>query len=44
MSHHDVTESAYTEQEQEDNSRADTAALFAIVVILVGMLVFFAAS
>lgn len=43
MSHHE-TESAYTPQEQEENSRIDALAIFSMVVIAVGLLVFFVAS
>ncbi|MDO8908855.1 MAG: hypothetical protein Q7W55_10210 [Pseudohongiella sp.] len=43
MSHHD-TESAYTPQEIEENSRVDALAIFSIVVIAIGLVVFFVAG
>jgi hypothetical protein len=43
MSHHD-TESAYTPQEIEENSRIDALAIFSIVVIVVGIVVYYVAG
>lgn len=43
MSHHDI-ESAYTPQEQEENSRVDALAIFSMVVIVIGLVVFYVAS
>lgn len=44
MSHHHSAESAYTPQEQEENSRVDALAIFSIVVIMVGLVIFYVAS
>jgi hypothetical protein len=43
MSQHE-TESAYTPQEQEENSRVDALAIFSIVVVAIGLLVFYVAT
>ncbi|WP_281201703.1 hypothetical protein [Pseudohongiella acticola] len=43
MSDHSA-ESSYTEEEIQANSRADALAIFSLVVIAVGMLVFYVAS
>jgi hypothetical protein len=43
MSHHDVSESPVIDQQEMDaNSRADTLAMFSLVLIIVTMAVFFA--
>jgi hypothetical protein len=43
MSDHSA-ESSYTEEEIQANSRADALAIFSVVVIAVGLLVFYVAS
>lgn len=43
MSHHN-TESGYTQQELEENSRVDALAVFSLVVIVVGLVIFYVAS
>lgn len=43
MSQHDI-ESAYTPEEQAENSRVDALAIFSILVITLGILIFFVAS
>ena len=43
MSNHSP-ENSYTEEEIQANSRADALAIFSLVVIAVGLLVFFVAT
>lgn len=43
MSHHN-TESEYTPEEQEENSRVDAMAIFSIVVVCVALVIFYLAS
>lgn len=43
MSHHN-TESEYTPEEQEENSRVDAMAIFSIVVVCVALAIFYVAS
>lgn len=41
---HENTESGYTPQEVEENSRVDALAIFSLVVIAVGLVIFYVAS
>lgn len=41
---HDNIESAYTPQEQEENSRVDALAIFSLLVIALGMVIFYVAT
>ena len=41
---HEHTESGYTSQEVEENSRVDALAIFSLVVIAVGLVIFYVAS
>jgi len=43
MGHHN-TESEYTPEEMEENSRVDAMAMFSIVVVCVGLVIFYVAS
>ena len=43
MSHHN-TESEYTPEEMEENSRVDAMAIFSIVVVCLGLVIFYVAS
>jgi len=43
MNHHN-TESEYTAEELEENSRVDAMAIFSIVVVCVGLVIFYIAS
>jgi hypothetical protein len=43
MSHHN-TESEYTPEEMEENSRVDAMAMFSIVVVCLGLVIFYVAS
>jgi hypothetical protein len=43
MSQH-KNESAYTPQEREENSRVDALAMFSIVIVAIGLLVFYVAT
>ena len=38
------SDNSYTEEELKSNSRADALAIFTIVVVLVGLLIFYVAS
>lgn len=40
----DHTNNSYTEEELQANSSADALAIFAIVVVLVGLVIFYVAS
>lgn len=43
MSHHN-TETGYTPEEMEENSRVDAMAMCSIVVVCVGLVIFYVAS